>query len=405
MALFPTPETLVDAAANGFDLVVRGGVADLTRQPSAVIDEGPQRTVHRYRALPGTPLRRGPVLLVPPLAAPASCFDLRRGCSLAEHLLGLGYRTYLVDYGPIGFSDRALGLEHWVEDVLPKALEAVSEDAGGLPVQPVGWCLGGIMLLMAAAADPKLPVASLSLVAAPFDFERVAMFAPVRRLARLTGGRLVTALYRALGGAPAPLVSLGFRLTAVERYLTRPLFLVRNLHDRDTLAHMQAVDDYMANMLAYPGRTFGQLYHAFFRVNQIAEGSLILNERRVDLRKVRLPVLSVAGTSDVLAPRDAVHHVGTLVEGAPEVRLETAPGGHLGVLTGRGARHTTWVYLDEFLGRYDPIRAKPRRGSTARAKPKAKARPKSQSKAGAKPKAPAGPKPRSRRGSKPSAKA
>ena len=39
---------------------------------------------------PNAPPRPGtPVLLVPPLAAPASCFDLRRGCSLAEHLLAV----------------------------------------------------------------------------------------------------------------------------------------------------------------------------------------------------------------------------------------------------------------------------------------------------------------------------
>jgi hypothetical protein len=35
------------------------------------------------------------VLLVPPLAAPAVCFDLRRGCSVAGHLLR-GHETYLV---------------------------------------------------------------------------------------------------------------------------------------------------------------------------------------------------------------------------------------------------------------------------------------------------------------------
>jgi hypothetical protein len=34
---------------------------------------------------------------------------------------------------------------------------------------------------------------------------------------------------------------------------------------------------------------------------------------------------------------------------APHVRLETAPGGHLGVLSGRKASSTTWRYLDEFL--------------------------------------------------------
>jgi polyhydroxyalkanoate synthase len=32
------------------------------------------------------------------------------------------------------------------------------------------------------------------------------------------------------------------------------------------------------------------------------------------------------------------------------VKLETAPGGHLGVLTGRAARTTTWKLLDGFAG-------------------------------------------------------
>jgi polyhydroxyalkanoate synthase subunit PhaC len=354
MRLLLDPETLLDSATNGFDLLLGSGPADLTRQPSSIIDEGPQRTVHRYRPRKGGRPRHAPVLLVPPLAAPASCFDLRRGCSVAEHLIGLGYPTYLVDYGPISFSDRALGLEHWVEDVLPSAIRAVSEDAGGAPVQPVGWCLGGIMLLLAAASERDLPLASISLVASPFDFTRVRMMAPIRRLAGLTGGRLGTALYRMLGGAPAPLVSIGFQLSGVDRYLTRPLFLARNLHDRETIAHMQAVDSYMANMLAYPGRTFGQLYHAFFRVNDLADGRIKLSDGTIDVREVREPVLSVAGAGDVLAPQEAVHHVGGLLEGSPEVLLETAPGGHLGVLTGRSARKTTWKNLDQFLARNDP---------------------------------------------------
>jgi hypothetical protein len=35
----------------------------------------------------------------------------------------------------------------------------------------------------------------------------------------------------------------------------------------------------------------------------------------------------------------------------------TSKGGHLGVLTGRSARSTTWRYLDAFLRDYDRRRA------------------------------------------------
>ena len=129
------------------------------------------------------------MLLVPPLAAPAFCFDLRRGCSLAEHLLRGGPPTYLVDYGEIEFSDRTLGLEHWVDDVDPEAIRAVSADAGGRPVRLVGWCLGGILALLAHAGDPTLPVDAVALVASPFDFSRVPLVAPLRPIAAVTRGR------------------------------------------------------------------------------------------------------------------------------------------------------------------------------------------------------------------------
>jgi polyhydroxyalkanoate synthase len=348
-------ERIVDSAANAWDMlpVVGAGLADRRPTPSAIIDQGPQRTVHRYK-LPRRAQSHAPVLLVPPLAAPASCFDLRRGCSIAEHLIALGHPTYMVDYGPIGWNDRALGLEHWVEDVIPNAIDAVSDDAGGAPVQLVGWCLGGIMSMLAVAGHAQLDVRSIALIASPFDFTRVRVMQPIRQLAELTGGRFVTALYRALGGAPSPLVSMAFQATALDKRVTKPLTILRNLHDRDLLAHIEAVDDYMANMLAYPGRTFGQLYHRFFLVNELAQGKLMLSGgRNIDLADVRVPVLTIAGQNDVLAPVDAVHHLASLVPNAPDVRVETAKGGHLGVLTGRGAHAETWRYLDEFLTRYD----------------------------------------------------
>src|SRR3954469_24706152 len=239
--VFPVDD-VVSAGANAWDLYLGRGVAEMHPTSTAIIDEGPQRTVRRYLRRGWSPSHATPVLLVPPLAAPAWCFDLRRGCSLAEHLLARGYPAYVVDYGAISFSDRALGLEHWVDDVIPNAIEAVVRDSGRSDLQLVGWCLGGIMALLATAAR-DLPVRSVGMVASPFDFTRVRMIAPIRRLSSLTGGALGTSLYRMLGGAPAPLVSLGLRATSIERYITKPVVLTQHLHDRDWIAHSQAVDE------------------------------------------------------------------------------------------------------------------------------------------------------------------
>src|SRR5256714_11137628 len=178
MKPIPTPDQLTDAAANVFDSIVRGGLAELRRTPAAIIEEAPQCTVYRYLVADEAACRALPVLLVPPLAAPTLCFDLRRGCSLAQHLLALGHPTYLVEYGEIGYADRDLGLEHWVEDVIPTAVRRVSEDSGGAPVQIVGWCLGGIMSLLAEAGGSAPPVNSNATGARPVGVPPLPLPAP-----------------------------------------------------------------------------------------------------------------------------------------------------------------------------------------------------------------------------------
>jgi polyhydroxyalkanoate synthase len=193
------------------------------------------------------------------------------------------------------------------------------------------------------------------MIASPFDFTQVRLMAPIRPIANLTNGMLGTMVYRLLGGAPAPLVRRGFQLASLDKYLTKPLAVLNHLHEREFLAQIEAVDHFIETMVAYPGRTFGQLYHRFFRVNELAGGRLALDgEGEIDLAEVTAPVLSIAGSRDPLAPEPAVHHVAQLLPNAAAVRLETAPGGHLGVLTGRRAATTTWSYLDEFLSEHGP---------------------------------------------------
>jgi len=349
----PGPGRVAAGAANFYDAAVRGGLADLRRMPAALIDHGRLRSLYRYLPVEQAAPREttGPVLLVPPLAAPAFCFDLRRGCSLAEHLLLEGRETYIVDYGEIEFSDRTLGLEHWFDSVIPESIRATSADAEDRPVHLIGWSLGGIFALLTHAGDAGLPVASVALIGTPFDFSRVPMIAPLRPIAAVTRGQGITQLYRALGGAPAPLVRGGYQLLGIEKYLMKPWTIASNLDDRDLLAQIEAVNHFMSRMHAYPGRTFGQLYHRFFRTNDLAQGTLGLTGRTIDLAEVTAPTLAIAGLGDGIAPVAACHHVAELIPNAASLQLETAPGGHLGVLTGRAARRTTWRFLDKLLDR------------------------------------------------------
>jgi polyhydroxyalkanoate synthase len=289
------------------------------------------------------------VLLVTPLAAPATCYDLRRDCSLVEHFVKAGRPTYLVEYGEISFKDRNLGMEHWVDEVVPEAVRAVSEHAGGRPVHVIGWSLGGIFATLVAADDPTLPIASLTIVGSPFDVSQVPLVAPLRPILRLTDGGIVTRVYRMLGGAPKPLVRRAFQLSSGTKLITKPLAIVQHLDDAEWLAQIEAVDRFTENMIAYPGRTFGQLYHRMLKHNQLRTGKVAVSGHEIDLAAITVPVLVFAGNTDGIAPISSVRAVVPLLKNAAEVRFEIVPGGHLGMLTGRAARRTTWVVMDEWI--------------------------------------------------------
>jgi polyhydroxyalkanoate synthase subunit PhaC len=362
--LIPRPDQVVSAAGNVAHRLVYGGLADLRPMPRTLIDDGTLREVYHYRPAAHARDQGEPVLLVTPLAAPAICYDLRRGCSLVEHLVEGGRPTYLVEYGEVSFKDRSLGMEHWIDEVVPTAIREVSAHAGGRPVHLVGWSLGGTFALLSAAADPSLPIASISVLGSPFDVREVPLVAPLRPLLSLTDGRgAITRLYQAVGGAPRPLVRWAFQLSSVQKLVTKPLAVARNLDDADYLAQLEAVDRFAANMIAYPGRTFGQLYHRLLKGNALVDGTFDLDDRTLDVADIRVPVLVFAGANDSIAPTGSVKALVPLLTSSRETRYEIVPGGHLGMLTGRRARTGTWPLIDAWVDEWSGSAEEPQIGT------------------------------------------
>jgi polyhydroxyalkanoate synthase len=346
-----SPLARIDAATrvagNAWSHYIRGGVETHRPVPSEVVHDAPHATLRRY----SDPAVTGePILLVPPLAVSISCFDLREGQSLAGFLLGLDRPLYVIDFGDISFDDRRMGFEDWIDGILPDTVERVSARHGGAPVDVVTWSLGGTLTLLTAAAHPELPLRAIAAVGTPIDYSLIPYLAPIRTVARVTGGRVLTSAFRAAGGLPGWAVRASFKATALQREITKPWFVLRNLHDADTLGRMEAVDRFIGAMPGYPGRLYAQLYDRIVLRNELARGRLTLRERTVELSDVTQQVLVVAGASDVIAPVACVQAATAVLTGA-DVRFETAPGSHLGVLTGPDARDTTWVHLEEFLAK------------------------------------------------------
>lgn len=344
----PALDDVAVAARNAWALTLGEGVAPIRHTPSELLRSGPHRDLYRFGPQP-TPGTR-PILLVPPLAVPATCYDLRPGQSLAAHLADGEHAPYLLDYGTMTAADRDLGFEAWADDIVPEALRHISDRHAGADVDLVGWSLGGTISLLTAAAHADLPIRSVTVIGTPVDYTRIPVISPLRMIGRITTERPLTAVTRMLGGLPAPIVQATYRATAPHRELLKPWFVARNLRNTESLARMEAIDRFMAEMPGYPARVFHQMCSQLILGNSLAEGRFRFGSRTVTLSDVTVPVLGVGGTTDVIAPAAAVAPITDLLTGSPYVRFEAVPGSHLGLVAGPGARDTTWTILDEFLG-------------------------------------------------------
>lgn len=369
-----TPAGAWRAVGNMRSRVLDGPLADLRRMPRTTFDTGPgdagvdgvgrahglaragSVSTYRYAVHPTARLRGSPVLLVSPLGACGVAFDLRRGNSLVEHLVGEGRPVYQIDdedlvgYGG-SIAPGLADLERWVDEILPHVVRTVSAAHQGAPVHLVGWSIGGLHAVLSAAGHPDLPLASVTAVATPFSLDDVPPVVGARPLAIAAGGPVLATLQTLLAVMPLPRLLRALGLGSLDELLTAPLTMIVRLDDREFLAQLEAVDDLRA-LIGDQARYIGTYLRAMVAPDDLESGRVPGGHRVIDLADLRRPVLLVAGETDRVVPPRAVR-VGSRRITSADTRLTTAPGGHLGVLAGRAAKNTTWARLCAFLDRHD----------------------------------------------------
>ena len=345
--------------------VLRGEVAPRVDTAHTVLAERPHFRLLRYGSDAQLAAARDagavPVLLVPPLAVPPSCYDLAPGTepknSVVEFLLASGTIPYVVDFGDMGFADRDLGFEEFFDHLVPDAITGAVGDfaSGSDAVDLLAWSLGGTLSFLTAAAHPELPIRSIIAIGTPLDYKKVPPYPLVRALMLPTGGEPFATLASVVG-FPAPTVRFFYRATAWQRELRKPHFILRNLHDEDALARMEVIDRFQNAMPGYPGRVSKQMLQQLIVRDEIARGVLHFGDRTLDLSSLAMPIQLFGSHRDAIVSHAAAKHGEELFRSSPYVEFHTVETSHLGLLSGATAAAETWPAVAAFRTRLDAAR-------------------------------------------------
>ncbi|MCE2948568.1 MAG: alpha/beta fold hydrolase [Betaproteobacteria bacterium] len=347
-ANFPAtnPDVLAATVREGGANLLRGGahlLDDLHRMQrrlppagaeafrvGATVATTPGQVVFRNRLIeliqysPKTPsVQAEPVLIVPGWIMKYYILDLSPANSLVDWLVRTGYTVFMVSWLNPDARDRELSLDDYLCDGLQAALRAVGAIVPGRQVHAAGYCLGGTLLAIGAAAmarDGVERIRTLSLFAAQTDFSEpgeLELFTDEAQLRWLEDEMQRTGYLdsRQMAAAFALLRSGDLVWTrAVREYL---------LGRREPLIDLMA---WNADGTRMPARMHAEYLRALYQRNDLAHGRLRVAGRPVSITDIRVPVFMVATVADHVAPWQSVYQLHRLTD--VEVTFALTTGGH-----------------------------------------------------------------------------
>jgi polyhydroxyalkanoate synthase len=337
-------------ARNGLRYVRGTHRPKLGATPKDVVWQRDKAQLWRYR---GGPTRFAqPLLIVASLVSRSYILDLLPGSSAVEFLRAQGFDVYLLDWGVPDELDADNRLETYVDEYLPRAVDAVVRQSGCDELTMAGYCLGGVLSMLYVNAHLDERVRNLILMATPVDYTEMGAMVAAMREGRLDPDDLIDET----GNVGADVLYSGFFMLAPTTIVAQRATLLENLWNDEFVKGFQAMAQWARDQVPFPGAAFRQLIEEIVRDNALMRGAIWLGGREIDLGRTQANVLNAMAEQDTVVPRAAAQPIADLV-GRPERRQELLlPGGHVTFGTGRSAFKHTLPQLAQWIGAHSDER-------------------------------------------------
>ncbi|WP_345797575.1 alpha/beta fold hydrolase [Castellaniella sp. MT123] len=268
-------------------------------------------------------VRPEPVLLMPAWIMKYYILDLSPHNSLVRYLRDQGYTVYCISWKNPTDADAQRGMDDYLREGFFAALDTINRIQPERRIHATGYCLGGTLLSIAAAAmarDGDDRLASISLLTAQVDFSEpgeIGLFIDEAQVHMLEAQML------RLGYFSADQMAGAFQM--LRSY---DLLWSRVIHEY-LLGDRRPVNDLMAwnaDTTRMPARMHSQYLRRLYLNNDLSAGRYPVNGRPVSVGDIRLPIFAVGTVTDHVAPWRSVYKLHQFNPG--EISFVLTSGGH-----------------------------------------------------------------------------
>jgi polyhydroxyalkanoate synthase len=285
-----------------------------------------------------------PVLIVHSLVSKSYVLDLLPDNSMVGFLTEQGLDVFMLDWEPARPADAENTLETYVDQYLPAAVAATLSEAGADEVTLVGYCYGGVLALLLAAARTEQPIRNLVTLTTPCDFSQMGFMSQMFVDGRLDAEDVIDET----GLVPATVLDQGFQSLKPTDPIVQQVNVWQNLWNDKWLTGFVAMNQWVRDQIPFPGAAFRQTVDCLIRGNGLLHGVVPFGPGEARLADITMPYLNVFCRRDEIVPPRAAAPLVQLVgsRDASEICLES---GHVGLVAGRQADQVSRPQIADWI--------------------------------------------------------
>jgi polyhydroxyalkanoate synthase len=345
-------------AQKASDVLLQALDTDIARTPYEVVFEQDRVKLKHYT--PTTAVRyKHPLVVVYALINRETMLDLQPGRSVVETFLQHGIDLYMIDWGYPSRKDKFLTIDDHVNGYMDNVIDYIREKHQLPKINLMGICMGGTFSVIYAALHPE-KIKNLVTTVTPTNFDTDQGLLHVWMKA-IDADRMVDTF----GNLPGDFMNFGFLILNPARLMIdKYVGFLENMDNKGFVENFVRMEKWIFDSPDLPGETFRQFVKDFYQKNLLIQNKLQIGDRRVDLKKITMPLLNFYGKFDHLVPPAACDLLTSKI-GSSDVQDVCLDTGHIGIYVSSKCQREFAPKIAQWLMERDQDDKAPVSGKTA----------------------------------------